>query len=77
MEAAGVTLCCWCVRVIVIKIIPLHYLLLVSPSLLCDNVFFFVWRLYVTEATTQSLINMYPLCIHFQVSNFFLPKSPR
>jgi hypothetical protein len=39
MEAVGVTLCCWCIGGIVVKIVLLHYLLLVSQSHLCD-VFF-------------------------------------
>jgi hypothetical protein len=30
----------------------------------------------MTEATTQSLINMYPFCIHIQASNKSLPKPP-
>ncbi len=40
MEVAGVTLCCWCVGGVVVKIVLLHYLLLVSQSLLCDSVRF-------------------------------------
>ncbi len=49
-EVAGVTLSCWCVGGVVIKIVLLHYLLLVSqPHPLRRCVFFFVQRLYVTD----------------------------
>jgi hypothetical protein len=47
-----------------------------KPISLCDDVFF-VRRLYVTEATTRSLMNMYLLCIHIWASNKMLPKPPR
>ncbi len=39
-EAAGVTLRCWHIGGVVIKIVLLHYLLPVSQSLLCEYAFF-------------------------------------